>query len=124
MKTSRLAKLRAALFPAVERDDRSAKRRAYERFAIPYTFKPQMSFPEAVIAALGAFLRILLGSLLFAFWGAYSLSLGSAIRNVFWRVAVLLPMFLLFLGLFALLMLAIGSLVRTLLGKRDQKTSL
>ena len=41
-------------------------RPGYERFAIPYSFKPRLSLVEALVASLGAFLRIFLGSLLFA----------------------------------------------------------
>jgi hypothetical protein len=47
-------------------------RSSYERFAIPNTFKPHLSPAEAAISAIGAFLRILLGSILFAVWGTYS----------------------------------------------------
>ena len=61
------------------------ERSSYERFAIPYTFKPQLSLGEAFIAACGAFLRILFGSLLFAFFGAYILLAWTSIHNVFLR---------------------------------------
>jgi hypothetical protein len=86
-------------------DDRSE----YQRLAIPFTFKPQLSFLEAVIAALAAFLRIFLGSLLFAVCGAYTLLAWSRIRNVIWRVAAMVPLTLMFLLLFAVLMLAISA---------------
>ena len=85
----------------------------YERFAIPHTFKPQLSFAEALIGTAGAFLRIFLGSLLFAVWGAYSLEAWCAIQSLFWRVGALLPLFLLFLCSFTLLMLGISAFVRT-----------
>jgi hypothetical protein len=94
------------------RDDHGQDRSSYERFAIPYSFKPQLSFSEAVISAGGAFLRILLGSLLFAVWGTYTLLAWSAIRNVFWRGAALLALISLFAVSFTLLMLAISALVR------------
>lgn len=90
----------------------------YERFAIPHAFKPQLSFPEAIIAAMGAFLRIFLGSLLFAVWGAYTMVMWSTIRTPLLRVALLLPMILLFLVLFTLLMMAIAAAVRSLLLRR------
>jgi hypothetical protein len=86
----------------------------HERLAIPFTFKPQLSFPEALVATAGALLRILLGSLLFAVWGTFSLVSWAAIRNPFWRIGVQLPLFLLFLLSLSLLMLAIAALVRTI----------
>jgi hypothetical protein len=98
-------------FP-VERDGQDPARSAYERFAIPYSFKPRLSLLEAVIAAGGAFLRIFLGSLLFAVWGAYTFLAFSAIKNAFLRGIVLLALIALFAVLLALLMLSITALVR------------
>jgi hypothetical protein len=86
--------------------------RVFERLPIPHTFKPQLSFTEAVIGTAGAFSRIFLGSLLFAVWGSYSLVAWTAIRNQFWRIGALLLMFFLFLLTFVLLMLGISALVR------------
>jgi hypothetical protein len=91
---------------------------AFERFQIPYSFKPQLDVVEAVAAALVAFLRILLGSLLFAFWGVYSLAALSRIRSWFWRAALAAPLVVLFLALFGLLMLAIAALGRRMVSKR------
>ena len=88
------------------------ERSSYERFAIPYSFKPSLSFWEAVRAAMTAFLRIFLGSLLFAVWGTYTLWVWSALRQSLWLPVALLPLVLLFLILFALLMLAISALSR------------
>ncbi len=119
MRRSLLAWVRA-LFTSPEefgvRDD--PERSVYERFAIPYTFKPQLSLLEAIIAAGGAFARIILGSILFAVWGTYTFLAWSTIRNVFARVAALLAMIALFLFLFAALMLAISALVRLLWPKQ------
>jgi hypothetical protein len=112
-----LAKARALLLPPTDRGVGVEDRSVYERFAIPFTFKPQLSFTEALIAAAGACLRIFLGSLLFAVWGTYSLVSWTAIRIPFWRICVLLLMFLLFLLSFALLMLGIAALVRAVLLK-------
>jgi hypothetical protein len=64
---------------------------------------------------MGAFLRIFLGSLLFAFWGTYSLLTWMAIRSTFGRILVVFPLLLAFFLLFALLMLAIAALARTAL---------
>jgi hypothetical protein len=113
-----MGNVRALLFPPAEQSDRGVERSAYERFAIPYAFKPQLSFAEAVLAAAGSFLRIFLGSLLFAIWGTYSLETWAAIRSYFWRFAALLPLFVLFVLSFAVLMLAISALVRTFSPKR------
>jgi hypothetical protein len=85
---------------------------SYQRLAIPHTFKPQLSLAEAAISAAGAFLRILLGSILFAVWGTYSFYAWSTIRNLFLRGSVVLGLFLLFAVSFAFLMLLISALVR------------
>jgi hypothetical protein len=108
-----IAKVRVLFFPLAARGDGGEDRSKYERLAIPFTFKPQLSFLEALVATFGALLRVFLGSLLFAVWGTYSLVAWTTIRNQFWRVGVQLPLFLLFLLIFALLMLAIAALVRT-----------
>jgi hypothetical protein len=97
------------------------QRSVYERFAIPYTFKPQLSLLEAILAAGGAFARIILGSLLFAVWGTYTFLAWSALRNIFARVATLLAMIALFLLLFASLMLGISALVRMLWPKQRSR---
>lgn len=86
-------------------------RSKYERLSIPFTFKPQLSLTEALIAATAATLRIFLGCALFAVWGAYSLLLWSTIRSLLLRVGVLLPLFLAFLVSLALLMFAITAIV-------------
>jgi hypothetical protein len=117
-KSTWMENARAVLFPPAPDRERGVERSVYERFAIPYTFKPRLSFGEAVVAATGACLRIFLGSLLFAIWGTYSLEIWTAIRSYFWRTATLLPLFLLFVLSQAVLMLAISALVRTFSPKR------
>ena len=113
MKISLLAKLRELLVLREDRDGQDDPgRSSYERFAIPYTFKPRLSLAEATISATGAFLRILLGSLLFAVWGTYTRLAWTAIRNVFLRGLVFLALLSFFAVSFALLMLAISALVR------------
>ncbi len=107
-----IAMARAFLFPTADRAGDEEVRSKYERLAIPFTFKPQLSFLEAVIATAGAFSRVFLGSLLFAVWGTYSLVAWTRIHNPFLRVGVQLPLFLLFLFSFFLLMFAIAALVR------------
>jgi hypothetical protein len=95
--------------------EREEDRSKYERLAVPFTFKPQLSFVEAVIASMGALLRILLGSALFAVWGAYSLAIWSTFQNPLLRVVLLLALLVAFLASFALLMIAITALVRKVL---------
>jgi len=106
------ATLRDVLFSNVGEDDRAVDRSAYERFAIPYSFKPRLSVWEAFLAAVIAFVRIFSGSLLFAFWGTYSLLALSKIRSSFWRFAAAPPLLILFPLLLALLMFAISAFVR------------
>ena len=104
-----VGKVRALFVAPVER---RGARPMYQRFAIPYTFKPELSFAEATIAALGAFLRIFLGSILFGVYGWNALVIWNAIRSPFWRVTAIPAMILVFLVLFAVLMAAISALVR------------
>jgi hypothetical protein len=92
------------------------ERSEYERFAIPYSFKPRMSVRQAAEASLIAFLRIFLGSLLFALWGSPTLALLSRIPNWPLRIVVFTPLLVLFAICFALLMRSISriaSAVRT-----------
>lgn len=85
-----------------------------ERFAIPFSFTPQLKFTAALVATVGALLRILLGSALFAIWATYSLVAWTAISSPLSRVGALLTLLLLFLLSSALLMLAIAALVRAI----------
>jgi len=109
-----VAKVRALFVAPVERPHQGG-RPTYQRLAVPFTFKPALSFGEAMIGALGAFLRIFLGSILFGVYGWNALVTWNAIRSPFWRVAAIPPMILVFLLVFALLMAAISALVRKLL---------
>jgi hypothetical protein len=119
--TSLLEKLRELTAFPVERNGVDPARSSYERFAIPYSFKPQLSFAEAVVAASGALLRIFLGSFLFAVWGTYSFLAWSTIRSVFWRGMVLVVLIVLFAASMALLMLAISALVRMVWPHRRER---
>jgi hypothetical protein len=114
MKSSLVGRLRSRLFPPIEAQPGAAGRPIYERFAIPYSFKPSLSVGEAVIAAAATFFRIFLSSLLFAFWGAYSLAAVTRIRNWFWRIIAAAFLIVLFLALLTLLLLAISALARRL----------
>jgi hypothetical protein len=95
----------------------------YERLAIPHTFKPQLSITEALISVAGAFLRILLGSILFGFSGAYTILAWNSIRNLFWRVLAVLFLVFVFVISLTFLMLAISALVRMLWPKRKPSGS-
>lgn len=87
----------------------------YERLAIPHTFKPQLSLWEAACSAVAMFLRILLGSLLFAFWGAYSLATAFSAHGWMRRALILTALFLAFGVLLFLVMVMIAALQRRLL---------
>ena len=87
-------------------------RNLYQRFAIPHLFQPELSPSQAFTAALRAFLRIFLGSLLFGVWGAYTLLLWTSIPNLFLRIAAMIPMLALFLVLLCGLLIATTLLLR------------
>lgn len=112
MKISWLEKVREWFVSPQDRNAKDPDRSEYDRLAIPFSFKPQLSLAEATISAGGAFLRIILGSLLFAIWGTCTYLAWSAIRNIFLRAIVLLAMLSLFAFSLALLMLGISALVR------------
>jgi hypothetical protein len=107
-----LGKLWSQLFPPDPAFRDAPDRSIYERFAIPFAFKPRLSVLEATVAAIATFFRIVLGCLLFAIWGTYTLLVWFDIPNLFWRVAILLPLLAVFLLALALLMLAITALAK------------
>ena len=85
-----------------------------ERLPVPFTFKPQLTLRQAVAATFGAVLRIVLGSLLFAVWGGYSLVVWSAVHSVVFRFSVLILMLAAFVVAFRVLLRALDGLVRAL----------
>ncbi len=89
-----------------------------QRFAVPHSFGPDLSLPEAMIRVAAALARILLGSSLFAVWGVFSARAWAAIPSDFWRAAAALPLVLLFLIPFTALMAGISSLVRAISPKK------
>jgi hypothetical protein len=117
--TSWVTKARILLFPPADLDRRAADRSIYERFAIPYTFKPRLSLTEACVAATTAFLRIFLGCLLFAVCGTYALLAWSTIHSLFLRLAAVFALTLLFVVLFLLLLLAASAVTRIVSTRHD-----
>ena len=115
MGNSYISKMRALLFPPSVDIELREGLSSHKRLAIPHTFKPQLSFLVAVVATLGAFVRVVLGCMIFAVWGTYSLFAWSTIRNPFWRIGIQLPLFLGFALSFLIAMLAIAALVRAVL---------
>jgi len=107
------------LFPPAPSGPALTGRSSYERFALPYVFKPRLSLGEAAVATLGALLRIFLGSCLFALWGTSTIFVWQTIPNYALRAAVLLPLFVVFLLALALLMSAIASLLRMISPKHS-----
>jgi hypothetical protein len=73
---------------------------------------------EAAVASVGAFLRIVLGSLMFAVWGSFSLATWHSARGIIPRLGILLLLFLAFLAGLALALLAIRLLVRAATPRR------
>jgi hypothetical protein len=96
----------------------SGHRTLAERFAVPHSFPPNLSLPEALVRVGGALARILSGSLLFAVWGVLSARAWAAMPNQFWRAASILPLAFLFLMPFAALMAGIAAMVRAASPKR------
>ena len=107
-----LRRFLALLFPPQPAFEDAANRSVYERFAIPFAFKPRLSVVEATVAAVATFFRIILGCLLFGIWGTYTLLVWFDIPNLFLRLAILLPLLAVFLLALALMMLAITALAR------------
>ena len=89
-----------------------------QRFAVPHSFAPDLSLPEALLRVAAALARILLGSLLFALWGVFSARVWAAVPSQFWRGAAILPLAILFLVPFTALMAGISTLVRAVSPKK------
>ena len=107
-----LRRLLASLIPGDPQYPEIADRSAYERFAIPFTFKPRLSILEATVSAIAMFFRIVVGCVLFAIWGTYTLLVWFDVENLLWRFAILLALLTLFLISLALMILATTTLAR------------
>jgi hypothetical protein len=88
---------------------RLAPRSVGEALAIPHMFNPSLTFFGALIAVVSALTRIFLGCMLFAMWGVGALAAWSRIHNHFLGALAMIPLFALFLALFASLMIAIST---------------
>jgi hypothetical protein len=86
------------------------KHPTYERFPLPHVFSPNLSVSEAAWAAMGAFTRIFLGSLLFAFWGVSSALVWNSMESHFWKAVITVPLALVLLVSMGGLMLAITAI--------------
>jgi hypothetical protein len=91
---------------------KAGQRSALGQFSVPFMFQPELTLSQAFIAALRAFLRIILGSILFGVWGAYALLVWTSIPNPVLRVAAMIPMIALFLALLCGLLIATTLLLR------------
>ncbi|HXB75134.1 MAG TPA: hypothetical protein VNY05_43280 [Candidatus Acidoferrales bacterium] len=83
-------------------------RSIFSRLAVPYTFSPDLSLGDALIAIAGCLTRIFAACVLFAVWGVLSALAWSAIENHFWRAAAVLALVLIFLAGLATVMIAIS----------------
>jgi hypothetical protein len=99
------------MFPPFDGRPESGVPSVGEPFAVAHTFNPHFTFSGALIALVSSVSRIFLGSLLFAVWGVGSLMALSRIHNYFWTAVAVVPLILLFLALFAALMIAISTVV-------------
>ena len=112
-----MTKIRSWFALPLPQAEPSDARSLAQRFAIPHDFPPNLSVREAIIRVAAALARILLGSLLFAFWGVFSARTWSAIPGHFWQAAAILPLVLLFVVPFAALMAGISAMVRAVAPK-------
>jgi hypothetical protein len=93
-------------------------RSVFSRFAVPYTFSPDLSLGEALVAIAGCLTRVFSACLLFSVWGALSAFAWIAMSSHFWRAVAVLPLVLLFLLALAVLMGAISKVERAIAPKR------
>lgn len=93
-------------------------RTGIQRLAIPHTFNDGLTFPGAIIAVAQAFLRILLGCLLFAMWGTLAMWLWANVPSLTLRLLVLVPVLVLFLSSFLALMIGISVATKAVHPKR------
>lgn len=107
-----LRRLLALLIPGDPQYPEIADRSAYERFAIPFIFKPRLSILEATVSAVAMFFRIVAGCVLFAIWGTYTLLVWFDVENLLWRFAILLALLAVFVLSLALMIFVTTALAR------------
>ena len=84
----------------------------FERFRVPYQYQPQTTVAGAGYFALVALVRIFLGSLLFAVWGATIWMVCATYSNTIVRVALVIPLLAGLAITMALLMIGISVCAR------------
>lgn len=97
------------LSPERAPDAVTRSRSVFARLALPHTFGPDLGFGEALVAVAGTLTRIFGACIWFALWGGFSAWVWSSIASHFWRVAVLVPLVLIFFTALAILMLAVSA---------------
>ncbi len=107
-----IKRIESILYRAANQPEPAEHRSLAERFAIPHVFRPNLTPMQALVSVAGALARILLGSVLFAFWGTGAALAWSALPNLFLRILVLVPLVVLFLVAITALMLGISAVVR------------
>jgi hypothetical protein len=88
------------------------------RLAVPYTFGPDLTLGEALLAVMLCLTRIFSACLLLAAWGGFSAFVWGAIVSHFWRAAAVLVLVSIFLTCFVLLMRAISRMEKRILPDR------
>lgn len=84
----------------------------FERFRVPYQYQPQTTVAGAGYFALVALIRIFLGSLLFAVWGASIWMVCATFHNLTVRIALVIPLAAGLVITMALLMIGISVCAR------------
>ena len=93
---------------------------AADRFALPHRFEPRLSIGGAGMAVVGAIIRMVLGSILFAVWGIAIWSAWSFFDNWILRIAIILPLIAGFFVTLALLMIGISACERRIHSRFNQ----
>jgi hypothetical protein len=92
------------------------------RLAPPYTFSPDLSLGDALVAVVAALVRILGGCTLFALLGGGIVLAWSSIANPFWRAGAVVLLALTFAASFAMLLILVSAaqkaITRRLEGRR------
>jgi hypothetical protein len=88
-----------------------SKWNAGQTFGVPYTFAPNLTIAEALVAVVVAVGRIFVGSINFAAWGVTAWITYGAIHNPILRILAVLPIAILFVASTAAFMIGITAVV-------------